>query len=109
VVGPLELERDPVRDRAQAVEPLVVARGARRAHVLELAHGPRRQAVAARLLAWEALLLDDEDPVPASASQYAAAAPDGPPPTRAVDAHADRHAHADGRRSRGSSTPTPLI
>ena len=69
MLGPLELEGDAVRDRAQAVVAQEPRELAREAHVVELADGPRREAVAAGLLARELLLLDHEHPVPGSASQ----------------------------------------
>ena len=49
---------------------------------MELADGPRGQAVAAGLLAREALLLDDEHPVAALGEPVAPRPrPTGPPPT----------------------------
>ena len=82
VLGPRELERHAVRDRAQAVEAEELRERLGEAHVVELADGPRREAVAAGLLAREALLLDDEHAVarPRRASTPAAA-PAGPRPT----------------------------
>ena len=65
VLGPRQLERHSVADRPQPVEALEVGERLGETHVVELAHGPRREAVAARLLAREALLLDDQHPVPA--------------------------------------------
>src|SRR5439155_17930136 len=62
VVGPGELEGDAVRDRPEAVIALVVGERVGQPHVVQLAHRPRGQPVAARLLAWEPLLLDDEHP-----------------------------------------------
>ncbi len=62
VVGPGELEGDAVRDRPEAVVALVVGERVGEPHVVELAHRPGGQPVPARLLAWEALLLDDEHP-----------------------------------------------
>ena len=49
-----------MRDRAQAVEAQVLRERLGEADVVELTDRPRRQAVAARLLAGELLLLDDE-------------------------------------------------
>ena len=63
VLGPAQLERAAEGDRPQAVEAVVLGQLVGQAHVLELAHRPGRQAVAARLLAGEALLLDEEDVV----------------------------------------------
>jgi hypothetical protein len=65
VVGPGQLERDTVADRAQAVEALTVAEPLLEAHVDELLHRTRREAVAAGLLPREPLALDHQDPVPA--------------------------------------------
>ena len=65
MLGPGELERHAVADRAQTVEALELRERLGQAHVVELAHRPRREAVAAGLLAGEALLLDDQDPVAA--------------------------------------------
>ena len=69
-----------MRDRAQPVEALELRELLGETHVVELADRPRREAVAARLLPREPLLLDHHDAVPGVASQYAADAPDGPAP-----------------------------
>src|SRR6185312_381301 len=61
---PRELERHTVRDRAQPVVSERTRQLGPEPHVLELADRPRREAVAAGLLAREALLLDDQHPVP---------------------------------------------
>ena len=82
VLGPGELERDAVGDRAQPVEALELRERLGETHVVELADRPRREAVAAGLLAGEALLARRRATRwPRVASQYAAAAPDGPAPT----------------------------
>ena len=52
-----------MRDRPQPVEALELRERVGEAHVVELANGPRREPVAARLLAREALLVDHQDPV----------------------------------------------
>ena len=65
VLGPLHLEGDPVGDAAQAVVAVVVGRDLLlEAHVPQLGDGARGEAVAARLLAGEGLLLDDDDVAP---------------------------------------------
>ena len=64
VLGPGQLEGDAVADRAQTVEPLELRELVGEAHVVELAHRPGREAVAARLLPGEALLVDHDDAVP---------------------------------------------
>ncbi len=61
MLGPLELERDAVRERAEAVEAVEVRESLAEAHVVELPHRSGREPVAARLLARERLLLDEED------------------------------------------------
>src|SRR5205814_7574512 len=47
-------------DGAETAEAVVAGEVLGQAHVLQLSDGPRRQPVAARLLAGEALLLDEE-------------------------------------------------
>ena len=82
VLGPGQLEGDAVGDRPQPVEALELRERVGETHVVELADRPRSQPVAARLLAREALLLDDEHAVArAPRASSAAAAPDGPAPT----------------------------
>ena len=64
VIGPGQLEGDAVPDRSQAVEALELRELVGEAHVVELAHRARRETVATRLLAREALLVDHHDAVP---------------------------------------------
>ena len=63
MIGPGQLERDAVADRAQPVEALELREAVGETHVVELAHRAGREAVAARLLAGEALLVDHDDTV----------------------------------------------
>src|SRR5581483_1461882 len=65
VMGPLELEGDAVADRAEPVEALEALQRAGETHVVQLAHGPGRETVAAGLLARETLALDHQHPVAA--------------------------------------------
>jgi len=60
MLGPGQLEGHTVRDRTQPVEAVELGERVGESHVVELAHGPRGQAVATRLVARKALLLDDE-------------------------------------------------
>ncbi len=63
MLGPLELERDAVGERAQAVEPVEVLEALAESHVAQLAHCTRGKAITTGLLTRERLLLDDEDVV----------------------------------------------
>ena len=65
VLRPLELEGDAVGAGPQAVVAMVAGGddGRLEPHLLELVHRPRRQSVAAGLLAGEGLALDDGDVV----------------------------------------------
>ena len=63
MLGPLELERDAVRECAEAVEAVEVRESLAEPHVVELPYRSGREPVAARLLAGERLLLDEEDVV----------------------------------------------
>ena len=62
VLGPAQLQGDAVGHRAQALVALETGELVGEPHLVELAHGPRGQAVAAGLLAGEALLVDDAAP-----------------------------------------------
>ena len=66
---------------AQAVVAVVAGERIGEAHVVELFDGPRREPVTARLLAGEHFFSTTTTSWPARASQYAVAAPAGPPPT----------------------------
>ena len=82
VLGPLQLERDAVGDGAQPVVAVVVASSRSSSPMsCELLDRPRREPVAAGLLAGKRFVRRTTTSWPASASQYAAAAPAGPPPT----------------------------
>src|SRR5438067_5865591 len=59
-LGPLELQRLAESDRPQTGEAVMAGELFGQSHVFELAHGTRRQAVAAGLLTREALLLDEQ-------------------------------------------------
>ena len=61
MLGPRQLERHAVGGGPQAVEAVVVGQpSSARPMSCELVHGPRREPVAARLLAGEGLALDDQ-------------------------------------------------
>ena len=61
---PGQLERDAVADRPQAVDALEARQLVGQPHVVQLPHCARGEAVAARFLAREALLVDDGHAVP---------------------------------------------
>ena len=79
--GPTELQGHAVRDRSQAVEAQELLERLGEAHVVQLADGPRREPVATGLLAGNCFLSTTSTRWPASASQCAVAAPEGPAPT----------------------------
>src|SRR5262249_53941939 len=79
VLGPLELERDAVRDRPEAVEAEELLELWAEAHVVELADRPRREPVSACLLPRELLALDDEHAVPGAPEPVAGRGAGGTP------------------------------
>ena len=89
--GPTELQGHAVRDRTQAVEAQELLERLGEAHVVQLADGPRREAVAAGLLAGNCFLSTTSTRWPASASQCAVAAPEGPAPTTNTSQRRRRH------------------
>ena len=103
------------RPKPKARRPRVAVRagqGALEAHVGQLAHGPRREAVAAGLLPRELLLLHDDD-VPAGVGQPVAAggtrrARHRRPPRRGRARRPRRAAVAAGGR-RGRCRPAPWL
>ena len=87
----------------QAVVALELPERLGEAHVVQLPHCPRREPVAARLVAREALLLDHEDPVPALREPVRGGGSGRP---RADDEHVDiRHGAARSVRALTAAPP----
>src|SRR5581483_10913554 len=104
MVGPGELERDAVRDRAEAVEALVSREPVLQPHVVELPHRARREAVAARLLAREALAFDREHASPAAREPVRRGGTRG---SGADDEHVVPLAHVPRSRAYGAGRSGP--
>src|SRR5581483_5816762 len=99
-----ELERDAVRDRAEAVEALVSREPVLQPHVVELPHRARREAVAARLLAREALAFDREHAPPAAREPVRRGGTRG---SGADDEHVVPLAHVPRSRAYGAGRSGP--
>src|SRR5581483_10571218 len=99
-----ELERDAVRDRAEAVEALVSREPVLQPHVVELPHRARREAVAARLLAREALAFDREHAPPAAREPVRRGGTRG---SGADDEHVVPLAHVPRSRAYGTGRSGP--
>src|SRR5439155_7540189 len=75
----LELEHAAERDRTQAGEPVaVLGQCPTEPHVVELFHGSRSEPDTARLLTWEALLLDEQHVVAGLGQPVRTRRPGGP-------------------------------
>ncbi len=80
MLGPGQLEGDPVGDGAQPLEAQVRGQLVGEAEVLELADGPRGERVAAGLVSGERLAVDDEHSVPGVGQPRGGGGPGRPGP-----------------------------
>jgi hypothetical protein len=80
MAGPFQFERLAHAHRSQAAVAVERTERFGEPHLVELMHGPRREAVAARLLTRERLAFDDGDVVAVACQPVAGCRPAGPPP-----------------------------